>query len=105
MDSLQRLEERLNQAERQLDRHLGECGVRHAEIIRRQEEGAKLMKSLGEATVARFEKMEADAERRGGLYLAGIESVTVSLTKLQLSVGAAIIVGLLGILFRKFNLL
>lgn len=38
---LGRLNDRQTAAERSLDRHLGECSVRHAEIIRRHEESQR----------------------------------------------------------------
>ena len=63
------------------------------------------MHDLGVATTAKFNSIESDLAARGKLYLEAIASVDKGIVKLQLSVGAAIIVGLLGILFRKFAVL
>lgn len=79
---LRRLDERATAQERALDRHLGECSVRHQEVIRRQEESrldrAQLRVDLAHST----EQMRASVDRLRGW-----------ITGLVLTVAGALIAG------------
>lgn len=117
-DRLDALESRLNSYASDLAHHLGECGVRHQEIIRRHEEGGRdrtqfridlaeavrEMKDLNEKLVTRTESVAAEArattDRIAVEARRDIEKVREFAMRVVIGCAATIITTLLSVILR-----
>lgn len=86
---LRRLDERATAQERALDRHLGECGIRHQEIVRRQEESTRDRTQLRVDFAYASERTNAAVDRLRGWV-----------TGLVLTVAGALIAGGAAVILR-----